>query len=284
MEKFTTEIADKLKAFINSDDVKAVVAATKAADGDTGTFKMTITTEDVDRYREVILLGGWELDHYNNNPVVLWGHDHFTLPVGVTTNLYVEDGKLIAEGKFAPHEHAQEIRALYDLGIVRASSVGFIEKEREGNIITKAELIEWSFVSVPANPHALSLAMKSGRSIDELITKGFLTVKTISDDTRSEDETKEVVEEPATDEPTDTTERKFDTKTIVTVTDHLKAALGALEALQTEEPERTEEEEVVETTEVEKDLERFTAMKSLFQSVDTTLGEVLAELRKADSR
>ncbi len=65
----------------------------------------------------------------------------------MATSIERRDGKLIAKGKFAPHQFAQDIRKSYDAGIIRATSVGFIEKEREGNFITKAELIEFSFVS-----------------------------------------------------------------------------------------------------------------------------------------
>jgi hypothetical protein len=114
--------------------------------------------------------------------------------------------KMIAKGKFAPTAKAQEIRQLYDAGIIKATSVGFIEKEREGNLITKAELLEFSFVSVPANPYALALAMAKEFSVNELVTKGILFVEKAEEEETVEvtvPESEEVGEEPApAEEPT----------------------------------------------------------------------------------
>lgn len=276
MEKITNEVADKVRAWFESDEVKAAIAATeKAADNDTGSFEVVITTENLDRYQEVISMAGWELDHYKKNPVVLWGHDHFTLPIGVATDVAIVDGKMVAKGKFAPHEHAQDIRRLYDMGIVRATSVGFIEKEREGNLITRAELLEFSFVSVPANPYALSLAIKSGESIDGLVTRGIFTIK-------DAEETTETTETEVTLKPEaePVVEKTFSSKALSPIVDQLRSALGALEALDTEEPERTGEvPEVVDEEAATDALKHYQAQKKLFQSIDTTLGEVLAELR-----
>lgn len=67
---------------------------------------------------------------------------------------------MIVEGVFAGTEKAQVVRQLYDEGIMKTVSVGFIPRERDAKnskIITKAELLELSFVPVPANPNALSL-------------------------------------------------------------------------------------------------------------------------------
>jgi hypothetical protein len=171
--KFTSQVEQAFKAWLDRPETKALIEETqKAADGDTGTFEVVITTENLDRYQEVISLEGWELEHYRSNPVVLWGHDHHQLPIGVATSVDIVDGKMVARGKFAPHAFAQTIRQLYEMGMMRATSDGFIEKEREGNLITKAELLEFSFVSVPANPYALSLlANPKGEQTAELVEK-----------------------------------------------------------------------------------------------------------------
>jgi len=272
MKKLSTENASALSTWMNSAEVKSVVDSIRAASAeDTGTFRMVITTENVDRYQEVIKLDGWELEHYLANPVVLWGHDHFTPPVAVTDKLIKEDGKLIAEGRFAPTEMGQMLRKLYDLGFLRTSSVGFIEKEREGNLITIAELIEWSFVSVPANPYALGLAMKNGLSINELVTKGFMEIKTV--------ETETLPEEPA-EEPEDIpepVEKNFSSKALTPIVDQLRGVLSALEALDTEEPERTEDEP--ETDPAVKELAEFNKARSTIQDAATIISAILAEKR-----
>lgn len=175
--KLSQEIATQLEGFFASDNGKQFVAEVKAAKSEeSGTFEVIITTEDIDRMGEMIKADGWELDRYMLNPIVLWAHNYSELPIGITETLEkVDNTKLKAKGKFAGHQKAQEVRALYDAGIMRATSVGFIPKEMEGNIITKAELLEFSFVPVPCNPYALSTLSKTALNADELVAKGFLT-------------------------------------------------------------------------------------------------------------
>lgn len=284
MEKFSNEVATKVREWFEGDKVKqALDAIEKATPAETGTFEVVITTENLDRYQEVISMNGWELEHYRSNPVVLWGHDHFTLPIGKATDLRVEEGKLIAKGQFAPHAFAQEIRALYDAGIINATSVGFIEKEREGNLITKAELLEFSFVSVPANPYALSLAFEKNVSVNELVTKGFMHVqkdaeeeeKPEEEDNPETPENEPIEEEQPTDGPELTDEQKALADHIVKTLLATLKETGALEVV-VNEPEGTE----VEEEDVETEDEKIFAVKKTMQSLDTTLGDVLAELRQ----
>jgi HK97 family phage prohead protease len=282
MEKFTTEAGNKLRSIFDGAEFKSLVESTqKSTDSDTGTFEVIITTENLDRYQEVISIDGWELDHYLNNPVVLWGHDHSKL-IGVCTTLAKRDGKLVAKGKFAPTEEGQEKRKLYEQGFLKATSVGFIEKEREGNLITKAELLEFSFVSVPANPYALSLAIKTERSIDELVTKGIFTIKEV------EEEAEPIVEEPTETEtpetPAETPELTDDQKALADlITKQVLAGLKDSSALEdtTSDPERTGDE-TVEDVEEDPAVKEF-ALRKAIQQADTILGEVLAELRSKNS-
>lgn len=167
-KKLTEEIKSAIAKAFASDEVKQLVEKTKAAD-DSGMFKVIISTEDVDRQGESIKQDGWDLKNYMNNPVVLWGHSYFDLPIGVAEKVFVDGKTLIAEGRFASADanpFAQQVRKLYDAGIVRTTSVGFIAKQMEGNIITEAELLEFSFVPVPANPNALSLSQMKELGID----------------------------------------------------------------------------------------------------------------------
>jgi HK97 family phage prohead protease len=283
MEKFTTEAGNKLRSIFDGAEFKSLVESTqKSTDSDTGTFEVIITTENLDRYQEVISIDGWELDHYLNNPVVLWGHDHSKL-IGVCTTLAKRDGKLVAKGKFAPTEEGQEKRKLYEQGFLKATSVGFIEKEREGNLITKAELLEFSFVSVPANPYALSLAIKTERSIDELVTKGIFTIKEVevekTDTEPIEEETPETPETPA-----ENPELTDDQKALADlITKQVLAGLKDSSALEdtTSDPERTDDEPV-EDVEEDPAVKDFENRKKL-QQIDTILGEVLADIRSKNT-
>lgn len=187
-----------------SDAFQNVISKTKSAsEKEAGYFKVVISTDDVDRAGESIMITGWDLEHYKKNPIVLWGHSHNELPIGVATNIYQEGNKLVAEGKFALHERAQEVREMYEMGIVKATSVGFIPKKfaDDGDTIIEAELLEFSFVSVPMNPHALSVLSSSELSIDKLVAKGFFEMK-------KENENEEVVEEETNDEEETTKEEE----------------------------------------------------------------------------
>lgn len=126
----------------------------KQAKGE-GTFEVIATTEGVDRDGEVILIKGWDLKNFMKNPVLLFGHDYWSYPIGAVTEVNAEGDKLIAKGVFARTEEGQKARQLYDDGILKAVSVGFIPRKREGNVIIEAELLELSFVPVPANADAL---------------------------------------------------------------------------------------------------------------------------------
>ena len=270
MHKFSTEIAAKFAEHFENDDVKALIEETKAAK-DTGTFEVVATTENLDRYQEVIKLDGWDVEHYRRNPVILWGHDHGKL-IGMAMSVEIIDGKMIVKGKFAPTEEGQEKRKLYEMGFLRATSVGFIEKEREGNLITKAELLELSFVSVPANPYALRLSMEKGVSVNELVTKGIMFVEKDEEAPQEEPETPQ-------NEPESNETLQPDTKAVPAAIDALKAAIVALEALTKEQPEGDDEPD--DEPEDDADAKEFAAMRKLLQDASTVIGEVLAEARQA---
>lgn len=182
IKQLTKESSDALIAAITSASIKNLIEKTKSAnDTDSGNFKIIVSTADIDRQGESVNQNGWDLTFYKLNPIVLWAHDYASLPIGMATKIEVNDGKLIAEGKFAPAEanpFAQQVRKLYDLGMLNATSVGFIPKEYDGKkdgLITKSELLEFSFVPVPANPMALRLDEIKLNGIDTqlLKTKGL---------------------------------------------------------------------------------------------------------------
>lgn len=176
----TEEVVRELLAKVASDESQKAIKATQEASEDSGRFKMLITSGSVDRDNEVIMPDGVDTTNYMKNPVVLLFHRLDMLPIGITDTLTKTEQGWVAEGRFAPADAnpiAQQVRKLYDLGIMRASSVGFMVKMRDRanpNIISKSELYEWSFVPVPSNPDALSLLEANGFDVKELVSKGFL--------------------------------------------------------------------------------------------------------------
>lgn len=188
-QKINDEILEKVTKTFSSKEFKDFIDKTKAAT-DAGTFEVVISTADQDRQGEVIDQSGWDFTNYKNNPIVLWGHNYFDLPIGITDDIYTNDkGQTVAKGRFAPEDanpFAQQVRKLYDAKIVRTTSVGFIAREMEGNVITKAELLEFSFVPVPANPMALSLAKEFNLDAGELMTKGLFIKAEAEEESKAE--------------------------------------------------------------------------------------------------
>jgi len=125
----------------------------------------TISTAAVDREGDRIDPNGWDLSNFQRSPVVLWAHDHTQPPIGKASNLWTDAKGLHATVEFPPrglYAFADMIHDMVKSGFINATSVGFVPRESQrnhtgGQDITRAELLEFSLVSVPANPHALVL-------------------------------------------------------------------------------------------------------------------------------
>lgn len=144
-----------------------------------------LSDESTDRMGDIISADGWHLDNFKKNPVILWGHGGGGVldgdePIGKATNLRVEKKRLIADLVFAVEESDRAARKfkLANSGYIKAGSVGFkpmkverVEDEEErtrlglgryGVLYKEQELLEFSLVAVPANPHALQQSIKAG--------------------------------------------------------------------------------------------------------------------------
>lgn len=172
----TQEAKDSMSARLKEKSMLDFVEQAKAQGEASGAFKIIISTEDADRHGETIMIDGWDLSFFESNPVVLWAHDYGSLPIGMATKVYKDGKNLIAEGVFAPAEAnplAQQVRKLYELGMMNATSIGAIVLEQNGPVISKAELLEFSFVPVPANPYALRLN-ELGENVADYVAKGLM--------------------------------------------------------------------------------------------------------------
>lgn len=138
-----------------------------------------VSTNDVDRYQEIVLPASFELGSYRKNPVVLWAHDYTMPPIAKALWIKPDEVGLLAKVSFAKTQFADEIFGLYRDGFMRAFSIGFIPKEyheekkaikREDGteeiksiiVYDRVELLEFSAVPVPANQEALALAVQKG--------------------------------------------------------------------------------------------------------------------------
>lgn len=155
---------------------KVVAArAEKGAQPNTNVF--TLSTDKPDRDGDRLNQGGWNLTAYRQNPVVLYGHDHKSLPIGKCTDIRVVGGKLKGTVEWPPagvHPFADTVHALVDGGFLNAASVGFRARHMElnqhgGHDISEPELCEWSIVPIPSNTDA-----QLERGIDQVRYKSWL--------------------------------------------------------------------------------------------------------------
>jgi HK97 family phage prohead protease len=134
--------------------------------------KVVVSTSDPDRAGDVIVQSGIDLTAYRKNPVVLWGHST-DVPIARAIDIDINGGKLQATVQFPPEGDDEDSDWVYGkikAGIVNATSIGFIPRDYEpldskqpwsGFKFIKSELLEFSFVSVPANAGCLIV----GRSL-----------------------------------------------------------------------------------------------------------------------
>jgi len=143
----------------------------EAIDEEKRTVRFVISDETKDRHGTVIKLSGWELENYNRNPIVAYGH---MVNSGDANNIigkgnvFVEENKLMGLVEFEPKEINELAEKIYQkilFGSLNATSVGFMPKKGHwGNkeqgedentyYFEKSELFEFSVVDLPSNPSA----------------------------------------------------------------------------------------------------------------------------------
>lgn len=134
----------------------------KAVDGDdpNGEFEAILSVPVVDRDGEVVAPGA-----FNPLPAEIPIHKFHNFSQPVATAMPYYDGDVLkARGVFDPDPESQALRSKVGRSI-KYMSVGFMAPNREVvdgvPHITKAELLEASFVSVPSNREAAILAVKA---------------------------------------------------------------------------------------------------------------------------
>lgn len=128
--------------------------------------RVIVSTATPDRHGDIVEIKGIELENYRRNPVVLFMHDHDE-PIARCPEIGVKNGRLEAVVQF-PEEgvskKADEVYGLIKAGVLNAVSIGFMPLEWSnlddkqpwaGRRFIKADMLEFSIVSVPANAEAL---------------------------------------------------------------------------------------------------------------------------------
>lgn len=138
-----------------------------------GVLEAVVTTSAEDRHGENILTDGIDTKRYMENPVVLYGHDYYGLPIGKTIKLTEQKNKMKARFQLATDilPFAKTVYDMVKAGYINAVSIGGIVKRWSDDYrtIEEMEMLEFSIVSIPANPEALV----TGRSFQEATGKTF---------------------------------------------------------------------------------------------------------------
>ena len=156
---------------------KTFVADEVKAEGEGRTIRFRITTDAVDRERDILSPGGWKLDSYLANPVILWAHSYQQPPIARALEIVSTEHGLSSLAEFPPKGTYAFADTIYDLlkgGFLNAASVGFApikhayNETRHGVDYSEQELLEFSVVPVPANPEALVEARAAGIDLEPM--------------------------------------------------------------------------------------------------------------------
>ena len=257
----------------------------KGIEADEGVINAIVGSSSVlDRLGDVIDQAGWQFQDYKkNNPVILWGHNvrEDRPPIGKAIKVWLQDkgkkgSKLMFKVKFDLQDNfAKEIYRKIKDGFINAVSVGFKPLEWEeldadnpygGRRYVKQELLELSFVPVPANPEAL-IALKGMKDkrfapvkIEDLYdSKEDKAVKDTEEKVPETTEDNQPNDEPSEKPEEEVTEEKIEIEKIKLEEDEVvpdeESPLDTSETTDTVVPEEKPEEEPEKVTEPEKVVE-----------------------------
>ena len=135
-------------------------------------YRFVASTSAPDRYGDVIDQKGWLLGKYKKNPVILLNHNSNALPIG-KGDVKLVDGALQVDIEFDMEDpSAAEVARKTKSGYMSAVSVGFnpvdsvprsqLPKDhtaygKKGMFFERAELLEVSIVTIPANGDAVAI-------------------------------------------------------------------------------------------------------------------------------
>jgi HK97 family phage prohead protease len=156
---------------------RKLLASSSMTLADQRQVKVICSTGMPDRSGDVVVQRGIDLAAYRNNPIVLWNH-LADVPIASSVDIEVKGDQLQATVQFPPEGEDEDSDWVYGkikAGIVNATSIGFIPKDYEplnpkepwsGYKFKKSELLEFSFVSVPANSGCLIVGRSLFNGVD----------------------------------------------------------------------------------------------------------------------
>jgi phage head maturation protease len=142
-----------------------------ADDKDEEVYTMVMSDDKEDRHGDFVMQN-FDLKDFKKNPVLLDSHNYSSIThiIGSIKNVRVEDNKLKGELQFSKANPKGVLaQAMVAEGTLSAGSIGFIPDgfDAKGRI-TKSIMLEYSMVSVPANPRSLL-----EKAIDEIVEEAI---------------------------------------------------------------------------------------------------------------
>ncbi len=149
----------------------------RAVDAAKRRVQVIVSTNAVARDGAMIDQLGWNLSNYDRSPVVLWNHDDKAFPIAkaIPNERKLSAEALVETHEFATHEFAENVFQLVRNGVINATSVRWLPGETQMRriagkdvlVFTKGhELLEVSYVNVPADPGALVIRHAGGGVFD----------------------------------------------------------------------------------------------------------------------
>lgn len=141
---------------------------------DTVAKRITIVggSSAVDRYRDRIIVQGYDLSQFVRNPQVPWCHEYWRLPIAAGVDPRIEGDEFVLEFDFSVTSRVDPFAnmawELYAAKVLRAASVGgmpetwVVDETRRGMDVTRFGLWETSGCLIGVNHDALAKAKLNG--------------------------------------------------------------------------------------------------------------------------
>lgn len=154
-------------------------ARTLSVDASRMIVRSVISTIEPDRAGDVVVpTGVRNVEDYLMNPVVLWAHNRVQFPpIGRCAWLDVQPRRIVAETHFAQGVRlAEEVFRLYEQGVLRGWSIGFVPRRAfpvpgPALRVEEWDLLEYSAVPIPENPDAVTVAIEKGWVTDPALRR-----------------------------------------------------------------------------------------------------------------
>jgi len=168
-------------------------------------IQFRLTDQTVDRHNEVVIAKGVNLAGFKKDPIILFQHDRWSMPIGKSIKTWYEKGEEAIFGQLLFFDDeidrtgmSEDVYRMVKAGAMKSGSIGFSAswddvrkpspeeitqygfKNKNGYIIDKSELREFSIVTIPANPNAVQAPTKMeirGKTLEALLAEGVDLMK-----------------------------------------------------------------------------------------------------------